>query len=348
MRHLVLCRPDEYNTITPALRDELVADARRGRRTTTRCRVVLLRAEGPAFCAGYGLDWSTAAQADRGAAREPRLGLGRRPADDRPVRGRRARSSHTIAKPTIAAVQGWCIAGGTDMVLNADLIVRGESARVRLPAGARVGDPGSAVGVGRTASASSSAKRYLFTGDEITGGRSGTARARARVRRPTTTARRARDARSRTGSRACRSTSSRCSSGRSTTPPRRCRARHVAACSARLFDGVARHTQEGLDFVARARSTSASARPCASATTRSATTAAAPAPEPTATALWSRVRPIGTLLPLAAGWSSLVARRAHNPKVVGSNPTPATIETARSAGQRPSLRWGPLVVQRDL
>ena len=24
-----------------------------------------------------------------------------------------------------------------------------------------------------------------------------------------------------------------------------------------------------------------------------------------------------------AGWSSLVARRAHNPEVVGSNPTPA-------------------------
>ena len=26
-----------------------------------------------------------------------------------------------------------------------------------------------------------------------------------------------------------------------------------------------------------------------------------------------------------AGWSSSVARRAHNPKVVGSNPAPATI-----------------------
>jgi hypothetical protein len=26
-----------------------------------------------------------------------------------------------------------------------------------------------------------------------------------------------------------------------------------------------------------------------------------------------------------AGWSSLVARRAHNPKVAGSNPAPATI-----------------------
>ncbi len=27
---------------------------------------------------------------------------------------------------------------------------------------------------------------------------------------------------------------------------------------------------------------------------------------------------------LSAGWSSLAARRAHNPKVVGSNPAPAT------------------------
>ena len=26
-----------------------------------------------------------------------------------------------------------------------------------------------------------------------------------------------------------------------------------------------------------------------------------------------------------AGWSSLEARRAHNPKVVGSNPTPAIL-----------------------
>src|SRR5262244_3730133 len=63
VRHLVLCRPDEYNTITLELRDELrstldAADA------DSSVRVVLLRAEGPSFCSGYGLDWSTAAQAD--------------------------------------------------------------------------------------------------------------------------------------------------------------------------------------------------------------------------------------------------------------------------------------------
>ena len=31
-----------------------------------------------------------------------------------------------------------------------------------------------------------------------------------------------------------------------------------------------------------------------------------------------------TVRPDIAGWSSLVARRAHNPEVVGSNPAPAT------------------------
>ena len=43
-----------------------------------------------------------------------------------------------------------------------------------------------------------------------------------------------------------------------------------------------------------------------------------------------------------AGWSSLVARRAHNPKVVGSNPTPATIETlvgASCKAQAPDQRF---------
>ena len=62
VRHIVLSRGESYNTITPELRDELAAaidDADADRAV----RVILLRAEGPAFCAGYGLDWSTRAQA---------------------------------------------------------------------------------------------------------------------------------------------------------------------------------------------------------------------------------------------------------------------------------------------
>src|ERR1700758_4002130 len=61
VRSLVLCRPDEYNTITPALRDDLRAAIDEAE-ADTGVRVILLRAEGPAFCAGYGLDWATPAQ----------------------------------------------------------------------------------------------------------------------------------------------------------------------------------------------------------------------------------------------------------------------------------------------
>ena len=36
-------------------------------------RVILLRAEGPAFCAGYGLDWSTQMQAEEADALDGRV-----------------------------------------------------------------------------------------------------------------------------------------------------------------------------------------------------------------------------------------------------------------------------------
>ena len=43
-------------------------------------------------------------------------------------------------------------------------------------------------------------------------------------------------------------------------------------------------------------------------------------------------KPAERLFSYIAGWSSLVARRAHNPKVGGSNPPPATIKEPSSVG----------------
>ena len=59
---IVLTRAAEYNTITLELRDELAAAIDDGDKDPDS-KVILLRAEGPAFCAGYGLDWATAAPA---------------------------------------------------------------------------------------------------------------------------------------------------------------------------------------------------------------------------------------------------------------------------------------------
>ncbi|MGQ0802955.1 MAG: crotonase/enoyl-CoA hydratase family protein [Actinomycetota bacterium] len=239
-----LTRADEYNTITPTLRDEL-ADAIEVHDVDPAVRVILLRAEGPAFCSGYGLDWSTAAQAWEGTDR-----VWDSVADYR-MMSRFVATYMKLwyaSKPTIAAVQGWCIAGGTDMVLCADLIVAAEGATFGYPPSRVWGTPTTAMWVHRMGL--ERAKRYLLTGDEIAAPEAariglvletvpddqlqehafGLARRMAQV--PTTQLVMLKLL--------CNQT-----------------VENQGLASSRtlgvLFDGIARHTQEGLDFVARSQ-----------------------------------------------------------------------------------------------
>jgi enoyl-CoA hydratase len=169
--HLVLCRAAEYNTITPALRDELAAaiDAADADRDV---RVILLRAEGRAFCAGYGLDWSTAAEAQQSVySQSEKSASSQRVWDSVADYGMMSRFVDTYMKlwyakkPTLAAVQGWCVGGGTDMVLCADLIVAADDASFGYPPARVWGTPTTAMWVYRMGL--ERAKRYLLTGDEI-------------------------------------------------------------------------------------------------------------------------------------------------------------------------------------
>ena len=244
VRSVVLTRPEEYNPITPELRDELAAaidDADADRDV----RVILLRADGPAFCAGYGLDWSTQAQAQEGATRERVWDS----VADYQMMSRFVATYMKLwyaSKPTIAAVQGWCIAGGTDLVLCSDLIVAGESAVFGYPPARVWGTPTTAMWVYRMGL--EQAKRYLLTGDEIPAPEAariglileavsdtdlqehaaGLARRMARL--PLNQLQMLKLL--------CNQTAE--SMGMAST-------RTLGT----LFDGIARHTQEGLDFVAR-------------------------------------------------------------------------------------------------
>ena len=254
---IVLTRPREYNTITPTLRDELAAAIDQAD-ADQDARVILLRAEGAAFCAGYGLDWSTSAQAAERAAPQDAAAA---PGDAGP------RAWDSVAdwrfmkrfvdvymklwyaqKPTIAAVQGWCIGGGTDMVLCADLVVAGEGARFGYPPARVWGTPTTAMWVYRMGL--ERAKRYLLTGDEIPARRAaeiglileavpdaqllehalGLARRMARLPLNQLIMLKL----------LCNQT-----------------AEHLGVTQTRLlgtlFDGIARHTQEGLDFVRRSQ-----------------------------------------------------------------------------------------------
>src|SRR5207248_1996666 len=166
VRVTTLSRADEYNTINPALRDALKAaldDAEHDRGVNA----VLLRAEGPAFCAGYQLDWATSgqAQAESSGGRvwdsvADLQGIGQYAATWAKL--------HSISKPTIAAVQGWSLAVGANSVLNAALIVCRRSARFGYPPMRVWGIP-EAPWVWIARLGLERAKRYLFTGDEITG-----------------------------------------------------------------------------------------------------------------------------------------------------------------------------------
>lgn len=165
VRHLVLCRGGASNTITPRLRDELSA-ALDDAEADPAVRVVLLRAEGPTFCAGFGLDWSTMEQVKEevdGARHWDSV------SDLAHIGSYAAAFSklHTITKPTIAAVQGYCVAGGTDLAFNCDLIVCARSASFGYPPSRVWGVPEQPwLWVARLGL--QQARRYLFTGDEIT------------------------------------------------------------------------------------------------------------------------------------------------------------------------------------
>jgi enoyl-CoA hydratase/carnithine racemase len=249
VRHIVLTRAREYNTITPALRDELAA-AIDAADAAHDVRVILLRAEGPAFCAGYGLDWSTAAQASEG---EAGAGGGRvwdSVADYRMM----SRFVDTYMKlwyaqkPTIAAVRGWCIGGGTDLVLCADLIVASETARFGYPPSRVWGTPTTAMWVYRMGL--ERAKRYLLTGDEISAER---AAAMGMILEAVP------DDRLDAHAQALAERMAMVPTNQLVMLKLLCNqtAEHMGLGTSRtlgtLFDGIARHTQEGLDFVERSR-----------------------------------------------------------------------------------------------
>ncbi|HYN35920.1 MAG TPA: crotonase/enoyl-CoA hydratase family protein [Actinomycetota bacterium] len=242
---IVLSRAEEYNTITLALRDELSAAIDEGD-ADPETKVILLRAEGPAFCAGYGLDWSTELQ-----AQELEAGRAWDSAND-------LRQISTFVdvymklwyawKPTIAAVQGWCIAGGTDMVLCADMIVAGEGASFGYPPSRVWGTPTTAMWVYRLGL--ERAKRYLLTGDEIKAPDAANMGLILEAVPDNELQQHAMDLAKRMA---------RLPTNQLVMLKLLCNqmAENMGLASSRtlgsLFDGIARHTQEGLDFVARAQ-----------------------------------------------------------------------------------------------
>jgi enoyl-CoA hydratase len=131
---ITLNRPERLNTIVPPMPDELEAAVNRAV-ADPGVKVIVLRGAGRAFCAGFdfgggfhhwdealttggawdaGKDFALATSQSQGAV--PKF-----------------MSIWRSTKPVIAQVHGWCVGGGSDMALCADLVIASEDARIGTP-----------------------------------------------------------------------------------------------------------------------------------------------------------------------------------------------------------------------
>jgi enoyl-CoA hydratase len=175
---VTLNRPDKFNAIRPPMWHEL-QDAVEHASADDAIKVIVLQGAGPSFCAGF--DFSQTArprESDRSSDGDGPSEAGARlrwdPGLDMIATTTQQFSpfQHFMSlwrshKPTIAKVHGYCVGGGSDMALCADLVVASEDARLGVPYARVWGCQLTGMWIYRLGL--TRAKRYLLTGDWLDG-----------------------------------------------------------------------------------------------------------------------------------------------------------------------------------
>jgi enoyl-CoA hydratase len=156
VRRITLNRPNKRNALSNALRGELFAALEDGDRDP-EVRVMILRGAGTCFSSGYDLS-----------------SLGELPFYTAGGQGQWARHvvegcfrMWDLAKPVIAQVHGWCLAGGSELAVACDLVYVAEDAQIGYPAVRTMSPPDNqyhAWIVGMRA-----AMELMLTGDSMSG-----------------------------------------------------------------------------------------------------------------------------------------------------------------------------------
>lgn len=152
--HIILNRPEKRNALRRDMLLAIEADLRDAERDAD-VRVVVLRAAGPDFCAGFDLS----------GLRSEELPEERMAREEEELYGK-ALALRNFPKPTIAAVQGGCIAGGLLFSQMCDLIIASDDAYFYNPL-VRMGGVGLEILMEAWDLGIRQAKRYLFTGERI-------------------------------------------------------------------------------------------------------------------------------------------------------------------------------------
>jgi enoyl-CoA hydratase len=129
---ITLNRPERLNTIVPPMPDEF-ADAIGAAVRDATVKVIVLRGAGRSFCAGYDFGggfhhWDEHMRTDGQWD----------PGKDFVFAGaygptQQFMSMWRAPKPVIAQVHGWCVGGGSDTALCADIVIASDDAQIGTP-----------------------------------------------------------------------------------------------------------------------------------------------------------------------------------------------------------------------
>ncbi len=163
--HITLNRPDALNAIDEALPSALEAAVIRANANES-IRVIILSGAGRAFCAGYDLNVFAESPGNNPGIQE----MPWDPVKDFAFMKRNTDCFMSLWRslvPVICKVHGYAIAGGSDIALCADLLVVADNAQLGYPPARVWGCPTTAMWVYRLGA--ERAKRLLFSGDLIDG-----------------------------------------------------------------------------------------------------------------------------------------------------------------------------------
>jgi enoyl-CoA hydratase len=164
--YVTLQRPEKLNALTVELMDSLLAIVKAAEADAgVGCLVV--QGAGRAFCSGWDLTPSAPGQESAHGARPPEEMTLREDLDALTARSGRWSLLWSLTKPIIAKVHGYCLAGGTDLALNCDMIVSTREAEFGFPAVRSMGSPSTHMWTYLVGP--QWAKRLLLTGERIDG-----------------------------------------------------------------------------------------------------------------------------------------------------------------------------------
>lgn len=150
--------PERRNAISTEMQGELIAAVEAaGRDSSAGC--VVIKGAGKGFCSGY--DISSGRMEGGEAISMPRRTL------DTVAMSRQWSRIWDASIPVIAQVHGFCLAGGTDLALNCDLVLVEDKATIGFPALRMGGTPPTSMWLYNLGP--QWAKRLLLTGDTFTG-----------------------------------------------------------------------------------------------------------------------------------------------------------------------------------